>query len=97
MDKQPDEQQPRMSRQQYREQQRQEQRQAVEEPAASVQNKEEPSPNFEQPQSREGTVDQRRQEALAEKTDRLKHRLNLAIIGLVIAIIIVYLILFYVG
>lgn len=33
----------------------------------------------------------------AERTAQLKHRLNLTIIGLVVAIVIVYLFLFFVG
>lgn len=51
---------------------------------------------FSEPLSRESTANERKETAVAEKTMRLKHRLNIAIVALVVAIIIVYLILFLV-
>lgn len=73
---------PVMSRQQYRQQQAQ-QASFADQPAGE--------------QRRQTVLDQQRQTLVEEKVNRLKHRLNIAIIGLVIAIIIVYLILFFVG
>lgn len=73
---------PVMSRQQYRQQQAQK-TSLADQPAGE--------------QRRQTVLDQQRQMLVEEKVNRLKHRLNIAIIGLVIAIIIVYLILFFVG
>lgn len=42
-------------------------------------------------------ADQEKMKTAAEKTAVLKRKLNIAIVGLVVAIVIVYLILFYVG
>lgn len=47
--------------------------------------------------SREAHLQQTKQALEAERTTRLKHRLNWAIGGLSVAIVIVYLILFFVG
>lgn len=47
--------------------------------------------------TREATASERHEQSVVEKTNRLKKRLNIAIAALVVAIIIVYLILFYVG
>ena len=46
---------------------------------------------------RQQYADQEKSATAAEKTAVLKHKLNIAIIGLLVAIVIVYLILFYVG
>ncbi|NMV49633.1 hypothetical protein FOL80_06995 [Lactobacillus reuteri] len=86
--KQQDEQQSRMSRSQYCQQQRQTEQQPINEATENT---------TDQPYSREAVASQRHDETVAEKTARLKHRLNIAIIALIVAIIIVYLILFYLG
>lgn len=72
---------PFVSRQQYRQQQA-EHRQAVPE---------------DQPQRRQDLADERTGLSREEKINRLKRRLNIAIVALIVAIIVVYLILFYVG
>ena len=82
-----DGQQSRMSRSQYLQQQREADQQPVQEPRQESA----------QPYSREAAANQRHEESVVEKTNRLKRRLNITIIALVAAIIIVYLILFYVG
>ena len=83
-----DEQQARMSRSQYRQQQRQTEQQPINEATENT---------TDQLYSRETVASQRHDETVAEKTVCLKRRLNIAIIALIVAIIIVYLILFYVG
>lgn len=81
-----------MTRQQYREWQQQQQRrqEKTEPPLDGVS-----EPESLQPRQ---TVKKAQAQLLAEeKTARLKHRLNWAILGLSLAIVVVYLILFFVG
>ncbi|MFR0610162.1 hypothetical protein ACLUWI_06785 [Limosilactobacillus mucosae] len=79
-----------MTRQQYREWQKQQHQENTEPPLDNIS---EPEPL--QPRQ---TVKKAQAQLLAEeKTARLKRRLNWAILGLSLAIIIVYLILFFVG
>lgn len=80
---------PRLSRSQYREQQRRAQQETTIDSEQQAGDKQE--------YSREQTASYRHEQSVTEKTDRLKKKLNIAIVALVIAIIIVYLILFYVG
>ena len=75
--KQQDEQQSRMSRSQYRQQQRQTEQQPINEATENT---------TDQPYSREAVASQRHDETVAEKTARLKRRLNIAIIALIVAI-----------
>lgn len=84
----PDE--PFVSRQQYREQQAKQRRR----PTAA-----QPNPDQDAASSlrHRGFADERASQDEEEQVSRLKRRLNIAIGALVIAIIIVYLILFYVG
>lgn len=80
-----------MTRQQYREWQKQQRIQ--ENPEPPLDDVSEPTPL----QSRQ-TVKKAQAQLLAEeKTARLKRRLNWAILGLSLAIVVVYLILFFVG
>jgi uncharacterized membrane protein YvbJ len=89
----PEQDQPRMSRQQYRQQQAASagQRSDQEVPPAEINQAE--SDQY----SRQATASERHEQSAAEKTASLKKKLNIAIVALIIAIIIVYLILFYVG
>lgn len=80
-----------MTRQQYREWQKQQRIQ--ENPEPPLDDVSEPTPL--QPRQ---TVKKAQAQLLAEeKTARLKRRLNWAILGLSLAIVVVYLILFFVG
>ena len=80
-----------MTRQQYREWQKQQR--ILENPEPPLDDVSEPTPL--QPRQ---TVKKAQAQLLAEeKTARLKRRLNWAILGLCLAIIVVYLILFFVG
>lgn len=78
---------PFVSRQQYRQQQSAQRRQ---------QSTDQEGADYQQPR-RQDVADERDKQIQEEKTNRLKRRLNIAIIALVAAIIVVYLILFYVG
>lgn len=97
--------QPRLSRTQYRQQQREEQRRRgklkMDESSFDMSNDEkEISDNTIQDEpffSREETASERHEQSAVEKTAQLKKRLNIAIVALLVAIIIVYLILFFVG
>lgn len=81
-----------LSRKEYREQL---ERQRRHQSAADVRGTEEsPEPVA---TDRQQFVDERETQSAEQKTTVLKRKLNIAIIGLVVAIIIVYLILFYVG
>lgn len=76
---------PFVSRQQYRQQQ-----------ANQGADQEGRQPESERPNRKE-SLDQLHQANEDEKVNRLKRRLNIAIACLIVAIIVVYLILFYVG
>lgn len=81
-----------LSRQQYREQLRRQRS------AASATDADEPTEDYEHPETegRQQYASEQKDRTAEEKTAILKKRLNLAIIGLAAAIIVVYLILFYV-
>lgn len=81
-----------MTRQQYREWQKQQQR-IQENPEPQLDDVSEPEPL----QPRQAVKKAQAQLLAEEKTARLKRRLNWAILGLSLAIIVVYLILFFVG
>lgn len=80
-----------LSRKAYREQlERQRHHQGVETPGDD-------EPHGSAPVSRQQFADDRKGQDAEQKTMVLKRKLNIAIVGLIIAIIVVYLILFYVG
>ncbi|MDE8677255.1 hypothetical protein PZE05_03520 [Limosilactobacillus mucosae] len=81
-----------MTRQQYREWQKQQQ-QIQENPEPPLDDVSELTPL----QPRQTVKKAQAQQLAEEKTARLKRRLNWAILGLSLAIIVVYLILFFVG
>ena len=81
-----------MTRQKYREWQKQ-QHQIQENPEPPFDDVSEPTPL----QPRQTEKKAQAQQLAEEKTARLKRRLNWAILGLSLAIIVVYLILFFVG
>lgn len=89
---------PFLSRQQYRQQQEKQRRHPEPDPDDQL-NPDQGTPvaggNGEL--HRRGIADERASQEQEEKVSRLKRRLNIAIVALVVAIIIVYLILFYVG
>lgn len=86
--KQQGEQQSRISRSQYRQQQRENEQRPINDATGNT---------TDSIYSRQTVANQRHDETVAEKTARLKRRLNIVIVTLIVAIIIVYLILFYVG
>ena len=81
-----------MTRQQYREWQKQQQ-QIQENSEPPFDDVSEPTPL----QPRQTVKKAQAQQLAEEKTARLKRRLNWAILGLSLAIVVVYLILFFVG
>lgn len=81
---------PFLSRQQYRQQQKAQRHQRPEQP---VENTAAPEPAM----RRRDFENERADSDQEEKVRRLKRRLNIAIVALVAAIIVVYLILLYVG
>lgn len=83
---------PYLSRQEYRRQQEERERQAKKEQPTA------PEPSGEEiNSSRQEAINEERQTEQEAKTNRLKKRLNIAILCLILAIVAVYLILFFVG
>lgn len=85
MDKEP------LTRREYQARQRHEQ----EQPASAAPTSDAPTAG-ERP-TREESLRLTKAKLKAERTANLKHRLNLVILGLVVAIVLVYLVLFFVG
>lgn len=89
---------PFLSRQQYRQQQEKQRRRPEPDPDGQLKpDQEPPVAGGDGGLHRRAFADERASQEQEEKVSRLKKRLNIAIVALVIAIVIVYLILFYVG